>query len=201
MIEQTDFMTAARQSAIETAKRWMEAGPLFIDTETTGLDNAAQVCDIAVVNAAGEIILNTLVKPTCPISPSAQGIHKITDEMVKDAPTWQDLWPFLRAVFNGHTVITYNAAYDIRLIRQSVIASGLGPDQWDLYRQQWQPKCAMLMYAEYFGDWNQRYYSFRWQSLDHAARQCGIEWQGSAHRALADTLMACKITQYVASKA
>jgi DNA polymerase-3 subunit epsilon len=67
-------------------------------------------------------------------------------------------------------IVTYNADYDRRLLRQTralydLPAFGIDPDRFE---------CAMTYYAEYVGEWSERHGWFRWQPL------CGN------HRALGD---------------
>lgn len=72
-----------------------------IDVETCGLPpDHAQVCEIATVDlaqgAAGETwmrgrVWSTLVNPGVPIPPESSAIHHITDDMVLEAPTVDDV--------------------------------------------------------------------------------------------------------------
>ncbi|WP_197697277.1 exonuclease domain-containing protein [Streptomyces sp. 3214.6] len=56
---------------------------VILDTETTDLPG--QTVEIAVIDAAtGKKLMDTLVKPTEPISDGARWVHGITDEMVAD---------------------------------------------------------------------------------------------------------------------
>ncbi|MCW3664158.1 3'-5' exonuclease, partial [Burkholderia cenocepacia] len=58
---------------------------ILLDTETTGLDESAEIVEIAVIDDAGNVLLNTLVKPKHPIPNSATAIHGITNAMVATA--------------------------------------------------------------------------------------------------------------------
>ena len=55
-----DRMAAASWAAA-LVKR---ADVLYLDTETTGLGNDAEIVDIAVIDSSGRIILNALVRPS-----------------------------------------------------------------------------------------------------------------------------------------
>ena len=52
---------------IDTCCRWLAAHPLFLDTETTGLDERDEVVELAVINVRGEVLVGTLIKPVNPI--------------------------------------------------------------------------------------------------------------------------------------
>ncbi|ECI8050226.1 hypothetical protein E4470_21395 [Salmonella enterica subsp. enterica] len=65
-------------------QKWLNSDYLIIDTETTGLDNNAEIIEIAIINMHGDVLLNSLVKPTCSIPTAVTKINNITDEMVAD---------------------------------------------------------------------------------------------------------------------
>jgi DNA polymerase-3 subunit epsilon len=57
------------------AHTWLALDPVFLDTETTGLDAGAQALEIGLVNARGERIFETRLKPTVGIDPTAAAVH------------------------------------------------------------------------------------------------------------------------------
>lgn len=165
-----------------------------LDTETTGLDQRAEIVSIAIVDPNGQPLLNTLVKPTRPIPPDATRIHGITNEAVADAPSWAEVYVQVKQIISGHPLIIYNSEYDIALLHQSTFRAKVAPINWvnlpsDI-------ACAMLAYAEYWGEWNDYYESYRWQKLAVACHQQGIEVVG-AHGALADCLMTLALCRKV----
>lgn len=179
----------------ETAAQWLALKPVYLDTETTGLGDRDQIVSIAVVDTDGTVLLDTLIRPTIRIPESATAIHGITDAMVADAPKFGEIMPQLARIAWERQMVIYNADYDTRMIAQSTPQSmgQLG------YRRP--PACAMLLYARYFGDWNDYHGSYRWQKLSAAAYQCGLTFNGSAHGALADADMTRQIVEYMAREA
>jgi DNA polymerase III subunit epsilon len=159
---------------------------VILDTETTGLGNDAEMCQIGIVDFVGDTLLDTLVRPSAPIPAEATFIHGITDDMVKDAPTWMHIWPTVADLIKGKDVIIYNADYDMRIIRQSHSAWGLSAPIFDADGD---THCAMLWYAEYWGEWNDYRQSFRWQKLSVACQQQKVAVK-DAHSAIGD----CKMT-------
>jgi DNA polymerase III epsilon subunit-like protein len=74
----------------------IKSGDFFvIDTETTGLGDDAEVCQIAVVDNNGRTVLDTYVRPVAPIPAEATHVHGITNEMVEKAPGWAEIHVFL----------------------------------------------------------------------------------------------------------
>ncbi len=70
----------------------MSKRPIYYDTETTGVrPDKDRIIEIAAFDPIQNRTFSSLIKPDCPIPPEASAIHKITDEMVKDAPTFAEV--------------------------------------------------------------------------------------------------------------
>lgn len=184
------------ERTIAIARDILAAEPLFLDTETTGLGLDDEVVEVAVVDATGKVLLETLVKPAMRIPAKATAIHGITDEMVAGAQTFAEVHLRLLELLNGKTVVIYNADYDRRLLRQSARVYGLqgqGPQvTW------W---CAMLVYAEHRGDWDDYRCGWRWVTLEKAARECTLETPETLHRAAADAELTRRLVLWMAAQA
>lgn len=155
-----------------------------LDTETTGLNNA-EVVEISIIDETGKVIFDSLVKPLNPIPVDATKIHGITNEMVKDAPRWCDIHQKVSDIIITKPLVIYNESYDLRVMSDTAKSYGLTMP--DLYLHG--SECAMLIYAELFGDWDYYRNQFKWQKLTNAAAQQHVEVKGTAHRALADCQM------------
>jgi hypothetical protein len=96
-------------AALRWARAMREPGAaVILDTETTGL--AGYVVEIAVLDAAtGDVLLDTLINPGCPVQPGARWVHGISDDQLAGAPPLAGIWPRLLAVTAGRTVLAYNA--------------------------------------------------------------------------------------------
>jgi DNA polymerase III epsilon subunit-like protein len=179
----------ARNEEHIDAQRLLTQPFVVLDTETTGLDEAAQIVSIAIIDHTGAVLLNTLVRPTISIPAEAISIHGITDEMVANEPTMADLYDKLRILLNNRIVVMYNADFDTRMLDQSVRFSHkrpvTPPDEWgmDTY-------CAMESCKAYLG-------RDHWLSLTSAAEYFGLDTAG-AHGALADCRMTLDVVKGMA---
>ena len=92
------------QNAAERARTILQGSPLFFDTETTGLGSNAEIVEVGIVDAVGKTVLESLVRPRRRIPSDAIAVHGISNEMVRDAPTWGEVWPQVRQLFTGRRV-------------------------------------------------------------------------------------------------
>src|SRR5688572_28820296 len=102
-----------------------------LDVETTGLDPSAghRVCEIGAIKLrAGKEIdrYHTLIQPGIPIPDEARKIHRISDEMVKDAPAFGAISRTLREFLAGTVMVAQNAKFDLGFINSEFVRTGLG---------------------------------------------------------------------------
>lgn len=183
----------ARREAAHLARVRLQAGPYYLDTETTGLGPQDEIIEVCLLDADGQVKFESLVCPTHPIPMDAVGLHGITDAMVESAPRWVDVWPRLRDLMQARSIAVYNADFDARLLRQTQAIHGLteAVDTSGFF-------CLMQLYAQYRGEWDNSRRSFRWQSLETARRQVGLDLP-NAHRARDDALLARALLHVLAS--
>lgn len=167
---------------------------LVLDTETTGLKRG-EICQIAIVDSLGVVQLSTLIKTVNPIPPAASDVHGITDDMVKDAPTWNQIAHRVRELITDRDLIVHNAIYDRKMMHQSAEAAGMEKVEWKEVAR-WH--CAMEMFAEYYGDWNDYHGSYRWQRLQDAAHFLNTP-KIKAHDAVNDCLMTLAVVKAMAA--
>lgn len=158
----------------------------LLDTETTGLGTQDEIVQIALLNWDKEVLLNSFVRPRRPISLDASRVHGITDRDVQDAPGFDQVFLKLLSAVGDREIIIYNAAFDMRLISQSLRPYGI------YFRPRSEPisiapgltqqcirwfsgapvTCAMQTYARWVGEPNHWRGGYRWQTLpggDHTA--------------------------------
>ena len=182
----------ATPEAIRRAKQYWERRPVFIDTETTGTGSTAMIVEIGIVDSDGKTLLDSLVKPSGKIPADVIAVHGITDEMVVDAPTWKTLWPQVKEILAGRMIGTYNAEFDLRMMKQSHQRYWM---DWDLDDRYF--FCVMKLYAQFFGDYNSLRGGYRLHRLEAAGKLSGITLPNS-HRAADDALLAGALLRYMA---
>lgn len=103
------------------------------DTETTGLDKP-EACDLKIqpyltefyaakFNYDGVIYAeyNTLIKPPVPIPEIVTKLTGIDDNMVKNAPTFIEVYDDIAEFFVGEkTVFAHNCAFDLSMLRHEL---------------------------------------------------------------------------------
>jgi DNA polymerase-3 subunit epsilon len=184
--------SSSRNSAIEEARLLLESKPVYLDTETTGLHQSAEVIEIGIIDDQANTLFEQRIRPRGKIDPAAGRVHGITLEMLKEEPTWEQVWPQAEAVLMGKKIGVYNVEFDLRLIKQSNQRSWLRTNLLD--RDFFD---IMLLYARFYGDWDPYRRSFRFQSLDLAGRQCGITLRNT-HNAIDDALLTRALLHYIA---
>jgi len=149
---------------------------VYLDTETTGLypEHGARIVEIAILDDDGRPLLDTLVNPGCEIPGEASAIHGITDRMVADSPKFASLDSEITSATRGCHVVIYNAAFDRRFF----------PDRLERASR---VSCAMLAFAKEYRETGWRN-TPTWKKLTFAADHIGYRFEGTAHRALSDTL-------------
>lgn len=166
---------------------------VILDTETTGLDGTAEILELSVIDMAGNVLFDSLIRPSIAKEWSgAQRVHGISPAMVVGVDRIGGFVDELWLLLNGKRIAVYNAPYDKRLLGQSLYHAGvLGrmiPGEW---------VDVMNPYAEYWGAWNEWHSSFTWQSLTNACAQQGVAVE-NAHRALGDCRMTLALIRKIA---
>ena len=99
---------------------------VFLDLETTGInvsvDRIVELSFLKVNPNGSEQWLTTLVNPEMPIPAKVTSIHGITDEDVKDAPTFREIARNLAAFLEGCDLAGFNAIkFDIPVLAEEFL--------------------------------------------------------------------------------
>ncbi|MBF4247184.1 3'-5' exonuclease [Vibrio anguillarum] len=175
---------------------------VIIDTETTGLDSDARICEISIIDAlSGDVLYSNLVSPLRSIPDDAQKIHGITDADVQSSPSFDYVWNEIKSILFGKKVIAYNFDFDCRMVAQSLSDFDYPLQNLSYFLLHDGTNCAMTWYADFWRHPDTVNGGYRWQSLTNACNQQGVDVSDlSAHRALADCEMTRRLIHAVNAK-
>lgn len=102
----------------------------FIDLETTGVNiSTDRIVEIAIVKIGVDgtkQVKRKLINPMIAIPKSSSDIHGITDEMVKDAPTFKDAANELKQFMDNCDIGGYNSnRFDIPMLLEEFLRIGM----------------------------------------------------------------------------
>ncbi|WP_413113396.1 exonuclease domain-containing protein [Thaumasiovibrio sp. DFM-14] len=118
---------------------------VYLDTESTGIDDDDQIIQIGIIDIDGNVLLNTLVQCDKESHPKALEVHGITPDMLKDAPTYPEIHDKIVSLLHNKVVEAYNAPFDMRLLTQTAKCHQLDFDDCH-----WKARCIMRRFAETF---------------------------------------------------
>lgn len=103
---------------------------IFFDLETTGVnitqDRIVEISIIKVMPNGEEIEKTRRINPEMPIPAEATAVHGITDEDVKDCPTFRQVAKDLAAHFTGCDIAGFNSnKFDIPMLDQELRRAGV----------------------------------------------------------------------------
>ncbi|MBQ1201571.1 MAG: ribonuclease H-like domain-containing protein, partial [Alistipes sp.] len=106
---------------------------IFFDLETTGTDTSNdRIVEISMVKVApdGEKTIKTRrINPEMPIPAEATAVHHITDEDVKDCPTFKQIAKSLKAFMEGCDFGGFNSnRFDLPVLVEEFLRAGVDVD-------------------------------------------------------------------------
>jgi DNA polymerase III subunit epsilon len=102
----------------------------IIDLETTGVnlgtDRIVEIAIVKIMPDEKKLIKRKLLNPEIPISPASADIHGITNEMVKDAPTFRQVANELKQFLDHCDLAGYNSnRFDIPMLVEEFLRIGM----------------------------------------------------------------------------
>jgi DNA polymerase-3 subunit epsilon len=109
--------------------QWSDLPIALVDVETTGRDASVdRVVEVGIAIARGGELVeskNWLVNPGLPIPKEASDVHKITDELVRDAPRFEVIALEIAAMLTGCVPAAYNASFDRAFLASEMARAGV----------------------------------------------------------------------------
>lgn len=187
-----------RNRAIIWAQETLEKKLVVFDTETTGLQiegvNPDEAVSLGLASKSGDILMDTLLRHAKRSSPDALRVHGHTWEATRDAPRLPAVWDEFKQHVDGKAILCYCVNnYDAKILINTCFTHGM--PTLDLRRRTVQ---ALGPFAMFYGEWNEYYGNYKYQSLTTAANFFGIDTTG-AHGAPADCLMTLGVVKAMAA--
>ncbi|GHO50960.1 exonuclease domain-containing protein [Ktedonospora formicarum] len=82
------------------------------EIDTTGLDAAAEIVRVTLIDSTGAVLDDILIKPTRPLSPQVSEINGIHNKDLEHAPTIREAWPRIERCFQGRHVVSFSQDFD-----------------------------------------------------------------------------------------
>ncbi|HNW26594.1 MAG TPA: 3'-5' exonuclease [Candidatus Gastranaerophilaceae bacterium] len=150
---------------------------IVLDTETTGLDYTREkIIEFAAVRLENGKIkdeFQTLINPQQHIRKSSMAIHGINEEMVKDAPTEEEILPKILEFIGDYPIVAHNAIFDYSFLNEASLR---------LFNKEiTNPRIdTQQMFKEVFPDLESH-------GLENLTKKFNVEFT-KHHRAMADTM-------------
>ena len=112
----------------------MSKRPIYYDTETTGVKSENdRIIEIAAYDPVLDKTFEQLIHPAMPIPKESTAVHHITDEMVKDQPTFKDVGPAFAEFCSGDVVLIAhnNDNFDKHFLTAEFKRNDLEIPDWD----------------------------------------------------------------------
>ena len=170
---------------VDLAARIDQVPLAYVDVETTGLSpqGGDRVCEVAILRCQGGQVLDAmqqLINPQRPMGAGAYAVHGISDDMLRDAPTFDAVMNDVLELFAGAVVVCHNTPFDLGFLAAELallhvpMPSFVALDTLRLARR----NVASPRY-----------------SLGVLAATLGVEVDGRAHRAMVDVLTTRAVLQ------
>ncbi len=106
---------------------------VFLDLETTGVslstDRIVEIAIIKLLTDGSRQVKRKLINPQIPIPKATTDLHGITNEMVKDAPTFKQSANEIKVFIDNCDLAGYNSnRFDIPILMEEFLRAGLDID-------------------------------------------------------------------------
>ena len=94
---------------------------VYLDVETTGLDEEDRLCQVAFSNEdESDVIYDRLFKPPLPIKVGAMAVSHITNTMVDEEEIFEGspMQEELQELAQDHIMVAHNAPFDMRMLEK-----------------------------------------------------------------------------------
>lgn len=162
---------------------------IVLDIETTGISTTDEPLQISVIDTNGKVLYNSLIKPMFHDEwNAAEAVNQIRNVDIQKAPYLiEEAKKVADAISGADTIIGYNVTFDIGVLHRYGIPLNPMTTIIDV----------MELFAPIYGDWSDKFCSYKYQKLSTCAAYFGYDWKMmKAHDSLSD----CFATLYCYEK-
>jgi DNA polymerase III epsilon subunit-like protein len=167
---------------------------IFIDIETTGLEENDKICSIAVIDPEARECKYELVNEGKKIPSQASSVHHITNEMIKGKPAFKggEIYEFLlKNNSEENTLVAHNVKFDLRFLASSGLAwKGDAIDTSRIVKH-------LIPECEFISLQSLRYELKLYKNEELEKQKYGIKDAIIAHNALSDALVDKTLFDYL----
>ncbi len=167
---------------------------IYLDLETTGLEEADRICSLGLITVDGENVQTEqeLIRPARKIRPEAMALHHITNEMVIKAPLFGEAKSVARLHEHNHIdniLIAHNISFELAMLaKEGFVWKGGVIDTLKCSRH-------LIDETDRFSLQFLRYELGLYRSEEKEAQKLGLEIK--AHTALSDAFHVRLLHQYL----
>lgn len=184
-----------KADAWQKIDKLMQSPFVVVDTETADLKG--EIIQLALINRDGLCMMNQFIKPKGIIAVAAQEVHGISEEKVKDAPPFADVWKSLRPILENVTIVSYGS-YDLDRLNSDL---RLNKIDYNLAQLRWfnsMPVVANWLGLTFFEGRYGKAGSYKFEKLETVCELLGVQLPAEkAHDALGDVLRTLEVLKAI----
>jgi DNA polymerase-3 subunit epsilon len=151
--------------------------PLYLHLAASKHGPQAEVVEIGILETDGSPLLDELVCPQGAIRPDMSATHGITNEVVRAAPPWAEVYPRVRLALQDRRVVVYDPAACLDLMRHS---TNIAHRRWDIDEDSFID--VQALFARFHGEREAPTGRFRTFPMLEAANMLGLNTETIVYR-------------------
>lgn len=152
---------------------------VIVDIETTGFSSVDdEILQVSIIDGNNEVLFDEYIKPIHTERwDEAEAVNGISPAMVENEKPFEFYRDKINAIIkSADLVLGYNVGFDLGFLYENGIEKVDDDKIIDV----------MLMFAEYYGDWNEYHCNYIWKKLILASEHFNYSWEENAHNSLGD---------------
>ncbi|HSQ17177.1 MAG TPA: 3'-5' exonuclease [Anaerolineales bacterium] len=159
------------------AQQYLFVRPLYLHLAASKHDLQGEVVEVAILETDGSPLLEDLVRPQGTIRPDMSAVHGITNELVRAAPPWAEVYPRVRLALEERRVVVYDVATCLGLMHRSTDLAHL---RWEIDEENFID--VQSLFARFHGQRAAGSTRFQTYPMLEAANMLGLNTETIGHR-------------------